>query len=160
MAKYLKCSLIDLGEMITFGEFLNKYNLKYEGNASLDIKGYGVENIYENCIDFYSEDQIDNIMLRLDDNKELPSGVSIGPEMVDNFIKEYEVIERDGKTTIVHATLANGYKLVESSSCVDPANYSKEIGTEICLKKIKDQIWQLLGFILQTAVDYENKGEK
>jgi len=93
----------------------------------------------------------DKNILEVDDNPKLPSGVSIGPKMVKDFIKSYEVIERDGKTTIVHATLVNGYKITEASSCVDPSNYSKEIGTEICLEKIVNQVWGLLGFLLQTA---------
>lgn len=56
------------------------------------------------------------------------------------------------KTTIVICTLANGFTITESSACVDPANYSEEIGSEICMKKIKDKIWFLLGFLLQSAV--------
>ena len=93
----------------------------------------------------------DKNILEVDDNPKLPSGVSVGPKMVKDFIKSYEVIERDGKTTIVHATLVNGYKITEASSCVDPTNYSKEIGTQICLDRIGNQIWALLGFLLQTA---------
>lgn len=93
----------------------------------------------------------DKNILEVDDNPKLPSGVSIGSKMVKDFIKSYEVIERDGKTTIVHATLVNGYKLTEASSCVDPTNYCKKIGTQICLEKIENQIWGLLGFLLQTA---------
>ncbi|MSS89687.1 hypothetical protein FYJ45_27295, partial [Eisenbergiella tayi] len=30
-------------------------------------------------------------------------------------------------------------------------NYSEELGAEICMGKIKDKIWELLGFLLQTA---------
>lgn len=92
-------------------------------------------------------------ILEVEDNPKLPSGVSIGPKMVKDFIKSYEVIERDGKTTIVHATLVNGYKLTEASSCVDPSNYSVEIGTKICLEKIESHIWALLGFLLQSAFE-------
>lgn len=99
------------------------------------------------------KEQFEKSNLKVEDNPKLPSGVSIGPKMVKDFIKSYEVIERDGKTTIVHATLVNGFKLTEASSCVDPSNYSKEIGTEICLKKIENQIWGLLGFLLQTAFE-------
>ena len=153
MTKYLKCSLVDMGDEITFKDFVNKYKIDYNGGIPLETKGYAIEDpIHNGYIDFHSEEQVSKMWIRLDDNKKLPSGVSIGKEMVDKFIKSYEVIERDGKTTIVHATLINGYKLVESSSCVDPANYSREIGVEICLNKIKDQLWQLLGFLLQTAV--------
>ena len=40
---------------------------------------------------------------------------------------------------------------VESSSCVDSKNYSEADGYDICMGKIKDKIWMLLGFLLQTA---------
>ncbi|MBU3569260.1 hypothetical protein IUK39_03590 [Priestia aryabhattai] len=70
---------------------------------------------------------------------------------VDSFIKDTEVITLDGKTTVVKAVLVNGFVIVESSSCVDPANYCEKMGAEICLERIKNQIWMLLGFLLQTA---------
>jgi hypothetical protein len=71
--------------------------------------------------------------------------------MVDNFIKETHVDTVGEKTTIVRVTLKNGFELVESSSCVDKANYDEKLGTEICMEKIKNKIWFLLGFLLQTA---------
>lgn len=37
----------------------------------------------------------------------------------------------------------------ESTTCVDPANYNEEIGKEICLQKIEDKVWFLLGYALQ-----------
>ena len=122
MKKYIRIELVD-----------NEIKLQ----AMLDDKRLGIIS--------------DKNILEVEDNSKLPSGVSIGPKMVKDFIKSYEVIERDGKTTIVHATLVNGYKLTEASSCVDPSNYSKEIGTQICLERIGNQIWELLGFLLQTA---------
>ncbi len=56
------------------------------------------------------------------------------------------------KTTFVQATLLNGFTLTETSSCVDPANYDEAMGAEICMGNIKNQIWFLLGFLLQSAV--------
>ena len=53
------------------------------------------------------------------------------------------------KTTVVHVTLPNGFEFVESSACVDPANYDHEIGVKVCLKRIEDRIWQLEGYRLQ-----------
>ena len=49
--------------------------------------------------------------------------------------------------------LRNGFELVEASSCVSPENYDEKLGREICMKKIKDRVWHLLGFLLQTAVN-------
>lgn len=89
--------------------------------------------------------------LLVDDNKDLPSGVSIGPEMVDDFIAATETYTLGDRTTVVRCVLRNGFEIVESSSCVDPKNYSGEMGRNICMGKIKDKIWELLGFLLQTA---------
>lgn len=77
---------------------------------------------------------------------------SIGQEMVDDFIAHTEVQTLGDKTTVVRAVLRNGFELVESSSCVSKENYSEELGAQICMKKIKDNVWFLLGFLLQTAV--------
>jgi hypothetical protein len=49
---------------------------------------------------------------------------SITQEMVDAFISSVEVTTLGSKTTIVRATLVNGFDLVESSACVNPENYN------------------------------------
>lgn len=51
--------------------------------------------------------------------------------------------------TYVTVRMKNGFTIRESTTCVDPANYNEEIGKEICLKKIEDKIWFLLGYQLQ-----------
>lgn len=51
--------------------------------------------------------------------------------------------------TYVTVRMKNGFTLRESTTCVDPANYNEEIGKQICLKKIEDKIWFLLGYTLQ-----------
>ena len=56
------------------------------------------------------------------------------------------------KTTVVRAVLRNGFEIVESSACVSAENYDEELGAGICLGKIRDKVWMLLGFLLQTAV--------
>ena len=71
---------------------------------------------------------------------------------VDNFISEIDVDEWKDKTTVVHVTLKNGFTITESSSCVDPANYDLNIGRDICVEKIKDKIWNHLGFLLQCGM--------
>lgn len=77
---------------------------------------------------------------------------SISQQMVDDFIKETEIITMGGKTTVVRAVLRNGFEIVESSSCVSAENYDEQLGAQICLEHIKNKVWMLLGFLLQTAV--------
>jgi len=78
---------------------------------------------------------------------------SISQQMVDDFITKTEVYTVGEKTTVVRAVLCNGFEIVESSSCVSPENYDEALGAELCTKKIKDKVWMLLGFLLQTGVE-------
>ena len=77
---------------------------------------------------------------------------SISQGMVDDFIREVHVSTLGEKCTVVRAVLRNGFEIVESSACVSVENYDEKLGAEICLKKIEDKVWFLLGFLLQTAV--------
>lgn len=94
----------------------------------------------------------ENAYMKVVTNPALKSGISISQEMVDGFIKEVNVSTLGEKTTCVRVVLVNGFEIVESSACVDPANYDEKMGKEICLEKIKDKIWFLLGFLLQTGI--------
>lgn len=77
---------------------------------------------------------------------------SISAEMVERFIDHHEAVTMGGKTTVVRAVLKNGFVIVESSSCVSAENYDEKLGEEICMKRIRNKVWELLGFLLQTAV--------
>lgn len=77
---------------------------------------------------------------------------SISQRMVDEFIAAVEVQTMGTKTTVVRATLRNGFEIVEASACVSEENYDEDLGATICLGKIKDKVWMLLGFLLQTGV--------
>ena len=81
---------------------------------------------------------------------------TITQENVDNFIKEIKIVTIGEKTTLVHATLENGFAITKTSACVDPENYDEKIGAEICMEHIKNEVWYLLGFLLQQRV-HESK---
>jgi len=42
----------------------------------------------------------------------------------------------------------HGWKIMESSACVDINNYNHEIGMKLCIDKIKSRIWKMLGYEL------------
>lgn len=91
--------------------------------------------------------------LPLEHNQELKTDEpSISARMVEDFIRETWTETLGEKTTVVRVALRNGFEIVESSSCVSPENYDEAMGREICLEKIRDKVWMLLGFLLQTAV--------
>lgn len=84
---------------------------------------------------------------------------SISAEMVERFIDHHETVTMGGKTTVVRAVLKNGFEIVENSSCVSAENYDEKLGEEICMERIRNKIWELLGFLLQTAVSGVNGEE-
>ena len=111
------------------------------------LQGYGVK---------YSDGYISWSPKDVFEKAYLPMGVSndgskITEDMVDNFIAKTSVLSLGKKTTVVIATLANGFEMIESSSCADPANYDEALGAQLAKERIKRRVWDLLGFLLQTA---------
>ena len=78
-------------------------------------------------------------------------GSKITHAMVDSFIAKIKATKLGEKNIVVVATLVNGFEIVESSSCVDVKNFDMEIGKSICVDRINNKVWHLLGFLLQTA---------
>lgn len=56
------------------------------------------------------------------------------------------------KTTIVCCRLPNGFEVIESSGCVDPANYDHALGVSICKRRIVDKVWLLEGYALADRI--------
>lgn len=103
---------------------------------------------------FSPKDVFESAYLPLTVNEELRTKApSISQQMVDDFILAAEVTTMGSKCTVVRAVLRNGFEIVESSACVSAENYDEELGAKICMKKVKDKVWFLLGFLLQTAVN-------
>lgn len=131
----------------------------YDAFQSNIPNGEKVEYGYKVCFDngaesFCESKEFEKFFLLMDTNKNLKTDKpSISERMVDSFIARFYATTVGDKTTVVRAVLVNGYEIVESSSCVSPENYDEEIGVSICIDKIKDKVWELLGFLLATAVN-------
>ena len=122
------------------------------GGADRPEEGYRVR--YPDGYESWSPKEVfEKAYLPLEHNQELKTDEpSISARMVEDFIRETWTETLGEKTTVVRAALRNGFEIVESSSCVSPENYDEAMGREICLEKIRDKVWMLLGFLLQTAV--------
>lgn len=64
-----------------------------------------------------------------------------------------------GKCTIVAMQFENGFVLVGSSACVDPANYDEKLGIRYAMQDIEDQLWKLEGYALQNSVSKKKEEE-
>lgn len=149
MNSYIGTKLIK-AEAMNLGDY-NKYRgWKIPEDENPQKEGYLVQ-YSDDYISWSPKEVFEQAYLKVDDNKSLPSGISIGENMVENFIKEVHVCTLGDRTTLVRCVLVNDFEIIETSACVDPSNYDEKMGASICMEKIKDKIWYLLGFLLQTA---------
>lgn len=144
MKKYIGCKMIEAEPAIKVDGKI--YSLDGPVPRSMNRQeGYRVK--YPDGYESFSPKEVfEKAYMQVGDN------VTITQDNVDNFIKSVDVITMGDKTTVVRATLVNGFEIVESSSCVKKENYDEKYGAEICMEDIKNRIWHLLGFLLQTAV--------
>lgn len=149
MKQYIGTKMIQ-AEPATRGECYKGPNMLSAEAAAQD--GYRVR--YSDSYESWSpKEAFEKAYLPLETNPDLKTNApSISQRMVDDFIDDVKVITLDGKTTVVRVLLKNGFTCVEASSCVSPENYDEAMGAKICMERIKNQIWKLLGFLLQTAV--------
>ena len=123
------------------------------GSADRPEEGYRVR--YADGYESWSPKEVfEAAYLRVNPDGECKTGAPrVSPGMVEDFLRETWTETLGEKTTVVRAVLRNGFEIVESSSCVSPENYDEAMGREICLEKIRDKVWELLGVLLQTAVN-------
>ena len=117
------------------------------GNANTDDMGYEVT---------YSDGYKSWTPKKVADAAYFPlspenDGTKIFKEDAEKFITDTDVITIGDKTTVVNAHTLTGFDVIKHSSCVDPKNYSKELGKEYAMKEVVNTIWEHLGFVLQWA---------
>lgn len=131
MKKYLGVKLIEAEPMNRAEQ--EGYSVKYEDGYT----SWSPKEVFEKAYFELAETKKSN---------------SISEEDISNFIKNIEAEKIGEKTTIVTITCVNGFEFVETSSCVDPANFDMELGTSICVDRAKNKIWGHLGFLLQCGI--------
>lgn len=152
MDQYIGTKIIEAAPAVRKGGKV--YDLTWPIPRSMEPEEPGYRVRYQDGYESWSpKDVFERAYLPLHVNPDLKTDrPSVSQKMVDEFITKTEVTTMGEKTTVVRAVLRNGFEIVESSSCVSPENYDEELGAEICLEKIRDKVWFLLGFLLQTAV--------
>lgn len=114
----------------------------------------GYKVVYQDGYESWSpKDVFEAAYLPVTGNENLrTAGPSISPRMVNDFIRNIEVIALSDVTTVVRAVLRNGFEIVESTSCISDDAYDEHQRALMCLERIKNKVEMLLGFLLQTAV--------
>ena len=145
MKKFIGFKMIQAKEMTENEWYTHKTGLPVNKEYTKEEKeGYLVE--YEGGYQSWSPKEVfEKAYMQVSEKN------TITQENVDDFIKDIKISTIGEKTTLVIATLVNDFEIIESSSCVDVANYDEKLGAEICIERIKNKTWELLGFLLQTA---------
>lgn len=117
------------------------------GNHSFEEEGYEV-TYPDGYKSWTPKDVADAAYYSLSKNND---GTKILKEDVENFITNVDVTTIGEKTTVVNAHTRSGFNMVHHSSCVDPKNYSEELGKQYAMEEVVDDLWAHLGFVLQWA---------
>lgn len=129
------------------------------GNHSFEEEGYEV-TYPDGYKSWTPKDVADAAYYPLSENN---NGTKILKEDVENFITDVEVMTVGEKTTVVNAHTRSGFDTVRHSSCVDPKNYSEELGKQYAMEEVVNSLWSHLGFVLQWAkygLNAESKKDK
>jgi len=67
---------------------------------------------------------------------------------IDRLLESCQVIisKHGTKTCVVTIILPSGFEMTDSAACVDPADYSEEIGARLAMARLKDRLWELEGY--------------
>lgn len=144
MAKFIEVKMIEAVPMTAREANDKGYRI---GNHSFEEDGYEV-TYPEGYKSWTPKDVADAAYYPLSENSD---GTKILKEDVENFITDVEVMKVGEKTTIVNAHTLTGFDTVHHSSCVDPKNYSEEIGKQYAMEEVVSDLWGHLGFVLQWA---------
>lgn len=155
--KAIGIKMVDLQPMFSGQARIKNY--KVPENIGDDEQGYEVT--YLNGYKSWAlKDVIDSAYYLLSEDND---GTKILKEDVEKFITDVEVMTVGEKTTVVNAHTLTGFDTVRHSSCVDPKNYSEELGKQYAMEEVVNNLWGHLGFVLQWAkygLNAESKKDK
>lgn len=71
---------------------------------------------------------------------------------VDENMQDYHTMTLTSfgkRVTFVEVRMKNGFTLRETECPVDDSNYDEKVGEKMCLEKIEQKVWTLLGYALK-----------
>ena len=72
----------------------------------------------------------------------------IKPAEIDDILSHAKIntVCLTNKTVSVTVTLANGFEITDTGSCLNPDDFNVEIGKDVAMQRIKDRLWMLEGY--------------
>lgn len=85
-------------------------------------------------------------------------GIHLTQTDVDNLIAKADFhVFPDTTVTACCLTLKNGYNVVGTSACVDPANFDEVLGRVLARKDAAQKIWALEGYALKNEFNKQQE---
>lgn len=157
MSKFIGVKMVEAVPM-TAGQAANKGYRTPVAEKYSDLENEGYEVTYpDGYKSWCPKDVFESSYFGLVENND---GTKILKEDVEAFIGNVDVMTVGDKTTVVNAHTLTGFDMVRHSSCVDPKNYSQELGKKYAMEEVVDNLWAHLGFVLQWAKYGLNKPNK
>ena len=148
MSKFIGVKMVEAVPM-TAGQAANKGYRTPVAEKYSDLEAEGYEVTYSDGYKSWCpKDVFESSYFGLNENND---GTKILKEDVEAFIGNVDVMTVGDKTTVVNAHTLTGFDMVRHSSCVDPKNYSQELGKEYAMEEVVNDLWGHLGFVLQWA---------
>lgn len=151
MKKYIRCHLVEAMPM-TRGAYNKKRGWENPANENTKDKGYLVK-YPDGYISWCPKAQFEKQGFQLEDGTRITEGdIEKFVGMSFNCVKT--ISAASGKpVTVLEREYPTGFTAIDTSTCVDPKNYSPVIGAETCAKRLNTSLWQNLGFVLQWAIN-------
>ena len=78
-------------------------------------------------------------------------------DIQDKVKKTVYTILPDTTTTVCQLFMENGYVIMGTSACVDPAKFNKAIGEKFAYEDAINKAWPLEGYLLAQEIFLRNK---
>lgn len=83
-----------------------------------------------------------------DQSQVIPKKVNVGDIHSKIKFSTYSRLP-DSTTTVCQLTLENGYTVIGTSACVDPAEFNQALGEKYAYERAFNEIWALEGYLLK-----------
>lgn len=154
MSKFIGIKMVEAVPM-TAKEAIEKHYRVGQNGTIVPPTTEGYEVTYpDGYKSWCPKDVFDSNYFGLNENND---GTIILKEDVEAFIGNVDVMTIGDKTTLVNAQTITGFNMIKHSSCVDPKNYSQELGKKYAMEEVVNELWSHLGFVLQWAKNGLNR---
>lgn len=138
--KAIRVEMVDIQPM----SYIEAYEKQLHPRGNVADSGFLITH-QDGSTSWISDEKADSTLYCLTDDSKIVR------EDVEKFITGVDTLKVGEKTTVVNAHTLTGFDTVRHSSCVDPKNYSEEIGRKFAMENVISDLWGHLGFVLQWA---------